>query len=137
METVLTRAVLERENHSFLGSGGRSEENGEYGFRPAFMDTQTRIIYRSCFADGRPAPFHLLDGLPDEVVLKRLPGGRVASVKESVVSGFVHNGRFFTREDAARCVEAQNRFTEDIASAHTTLDMRTARHPESPARGRA
>jgi hypothetical protein len=65
------------------------------------MDTQTRAVYASCFADGRPAPFHLLDGLPDEVVLERQPCGRVRSIKASVVSGFVLDGDFFTREEAA------------------------------------
>jgi hypothetical protein len=65
------------------------------------MDTQTRRVYPSLFADGRPAPFHMIDGLPDEVVMVRDTSGRVTSVKPSVVSGFLCMGRFFTREEAA------------------------------------
>lgn len=101
MEAALTDAVLGWENRRFFGSGGRSQENRACGFRPAFMDTQTRLVYASCFQDGRPAPFHLLDGLPDEVVLTRLPSGKVLAVKESVVSGFVRDGCFLTRDEAA------------------------------------
>ena len=104
MGMALTEAILGRENREFFGSGGRSQENHAYGFRPAFMDTQTRAVYASCFADGRPAPFHLLDGLPDDVVLDRQPSGKVVSVKESVVSGFVLDGCFLTRDEAAACV---------------------------------
>ena len=51
-----------------------------------------------------PAPVHLLDGLPEEVVVARHPCGRVEKVKASVVSGFVREARFYTREEAARCL---------------------------------
>jgi hypothetical protein len=98
---ALSKTVLERENNRYFGSGARSQENRPFGFRPAFMDTETGVVYDSCFADGRPAPFHLLDGLPDEVVLERGPRGSVLSVKPSVLSGFVLHQRFFTRDEAA------------------------------------
>lgn len=104
MQTTLSEAALKRENTWFRGTGGRSEENHGAGFRPAFLDAETRIIYASRFVDGMPAPFHLLDGLPDDVVLARHPCGRVAQVKASVVSGFVREARFYTREEAARCL---------------------------------
>lgn len=103
MATVLSQTTLENENHRFFGTGARSQENQTLGFRPAFMDAETGIVYRSCFSDGQPAPFHLLDGLPDEVVLTRNPFGRVATVKNSVVSGFLLDQRFYTREEAASC----------------------------------
>lgn len=51
-----------------------------------------------------PAPFHLLDELPGALVLARTESGRVAAVKDSVVSGFVLEGRFYTRERAAESV---------------------------------
>jgi hypothetical protein len=101
MATGLTEAALIRENHHFHGSGARSEENRAQGFRPAFMDTRTRAVYDSRFADGRPAPFHLLDGLPDEAVLARHPSGRAVRVQPSIVSGFVLEGRFLTRDEVA------------------------------------
>ena len=105
MEYAMTKETLKTENQVYWGTGGRSEENRSSGFRPAFMDMQTSHVYPSRFADGRPAPFHMLDGLPDEVVSARDVSGRVASIKSSVVSGFLRMGRFFTREEAAAAVD--------------------------------
>jgi hypothetical protein len=102
MSRELTRNVIQQENEAHAGTGGRSQENSGSGFRPAFFDCATCAIYPSRFADGRDAPFHLLDGLPDEVVIERSPEGRVVSAKSSLVSGFVRGGYFFTRSAAAR-----------------------------------
>jgi hypothetical protein len=98
----MSHEVLQRENVEFRGTGGRSQENASKGFRPAFMDRETLSIYPSRFADGRPAPMHLLDGMPSEVVVTRTASGRVAAVKSSIVSGFTLDGVFYTREAAAR-----------------------------------
>jgi hypothetical protein len=98
----LTEARLAHENATHRCTGGVSEESRSFGFRPAFMDSETLKVYPSRFADGRPAPFHALDGLPDDVVLARRAGGRVAAVKASVISGFLLGGRFYSREQAAR-----------------------------------
>lgn len=100
--------TLQRENGRFQGTGGVSQGNRSFGFRPAFFDGETAVVYLSRFADGQPAPFHLVDGLPDEVVLSRNPTGRVATVKRTLVSGFVLDGCFYTREQAARKVEELN-----------------------------
>lgn len=94
--------ALQYENRWFKGSGGVSAENRCLGFRPAFLDTQTQCVYVARFANGVPAPFHILDGLPDDVVLTRDQHGRVTSVKCTLVSGFVLDGRFYSREEAAR-----------------------------------
>lgn len=66
-----------------------------------FLDTQTGAVYRACFADGRPAPMHLLDGLPPAVVATRDTTGRVLALKSSVQAGFLCEERFYTREQAA------------------------------------
>jgi len=99
---AMTEQTLQRQNVEFLGTGGRSQENKSLGFRPAFIDEETAIVYPACFADGTPAPFHLLDGLPAEVVLTRSPQGRVTGVKPTIVAGFTLDGDFYTREAAAR-----------------------------------
>jgi hypothetical protein len=104
----MTEQVLVQENGRFRGTGGVSIENRARGFHPAFRDTQTNMIYLSRFVDGRGAPCHLLDGLPDEVVLVRDAAGRVAAVKATVASGFVCDGRFYTREEAARLVSGES-----------------------------
>jgi hypothetical protein len=71
-------------------------------FHAAFLDFDTQRIFPSRFADGRPAPLHLLDGLPDELVIDRAPSGRVIAAKASVIPGFVRDGYFYTRSAMAR-----------------------------------
>lgn len=97
----LTKTTLRRQTIAFRGTGGISEENGSCGFIPAFQDTETGAVYRARFADGRPAPMHLLDGLPSSVVVKRDESGKVAAIKSSLIAGFIRCGRFYTREQAA------------------------------------
>lgn len=104
MKRVMDQQTLRQENIQHHGTGGRSEENAGLGFSPAFYDFATQKIYPSLFADGRPAPCHLLDGLPDELVVDRTWSGRVTSVKATVISGFVRNGYFYTRTAAAKAV---------------------------------
>lgn len=48
---------------------------------------------------------HLLDGLPDDVVVDRAASGRVLAAKATLISGFERNGFFYTRSAAARAVE--------------------------------
>jgi hypothetical protein len=73
-----------------------------FGFQPAFLDWRTMRIYPSRHFDGRLAPYHLLEGLPDEVIADRLPSGRVAAAKSSLVTGYERDGFFYTRREAAR-----------------------------------
>jgi len=106
MNQAMTERVLRKENRVFRGRGGVSEENRSLGFQPAFFDADTGEVYASRYANGLPAPFHLLDGLPDELVLARHPTGRVSAVKQSITSGFVRDGLFFTREEASQHIAA-------------------------------
>ena len=106
MTRTMTPTRLSYENTVYRGKGGRSQENRHEGFRAAFLDTDTGLVHQSRFADGRPAPLHLLDGLPDSVVVQRGTSGRVLEVKASIVSGFARAGRFYTRDEAAFVVQA-------------------------------
>lgn len=101
---VLSMTVLQDQNKRYMNTGGRSQENHSEGFRPAFSDTSTGVVYPSCFADGRLAPMHLLDGLPKDVVLERTTSGRVIAVKDSIVAGFIRAGQFYTRAEAAAAI---------------------------------
>ena len=94
--------------------------NQGHGFGAAFRDAETGSIYGSCYADGRPAAVHLLDGLPESLVLARAVDGRVTVVKKTVVAGFVRNGRFYTREEAVQSVATE---AESVTSlgAHDPL----------------
>ena len=96
---------LEKENKQYSGTGGVSQENQHLGFSPAFMDECSGEVEISRFLNGLPAPFHLIDGLPETWVVARDAEGRVVEIKSSVISGFVRMGRFFTREEAAEMVQ--------------------------------
>ena len=98
----LNTCLLPPENGAAWGTGGISHENRPMGFRPAFYDPATNKVYLSRYVDGSPAPCHLLDGLPEEVILKRDTSGRVAMVKLTLVAGFLCNGVFYNREQANR-----------------------------------
>jgi hypothetical protein len=111
MKRVMTAELLREENVQHAGSGGRSQENAGLGFHPAFYDFATQGIYPSRFPDGRLAPVHLLDGLPDEIVVDRTANGRVTSLKATVISGFVRNGYFYTRAAAAKASSEWRRVT--------------------------
>lgn len=104
MRQALTMFTLLQENQIFRGTGGVSAANRAYRFVPAFQDTATGRHYVSRFADGRAAPCHLLEGLPDELVVERSERGTVTRIKDSVVSGFLRGARFYTRAEAAQIV---------------------------------
>jgi hypothetical protein len=105
--STITPTTLARENVHYLGTAGRSVGNRRQGFRPAFFDNDTGLVHPSRFADGRPAPVHVIDGLPPALVVARTSAGRVLEVKAGVVSGFVRDERFYTREEAMHAAEAE------------------------------
>lgn len=99
MAQRLSYEALEAQNRAYAGTNGISQENCCLGFAPAFLDRDTGRVFRSCMADGCPAPVHLLDGLPDDVVLTRDITGHVKAVKSSVIAGFIRDGFFYTRDE--------------------------------------
>ena len=101
MAQLMTSITLKTQNRRFAGTRGVSPENRGLGFLPGFMDQETGIIYLSCNVDGSLAPIHRMDGLPDEVIVTRTPTGRVAAVKGSLIAGFIRDGLFYTRDQAA------------------------------------
>lgn len=106
---MMTTQDLQDQNQCFQSTGGISEENSGLGFLPAFCDTQTGTVYLSRFKDGRLAPMHLLDGLPEELIMQHTPSGKVTVVKASVTAGFVYGGLFLTREQAAQAVREHDK----------------------------
>lgn len=84
-----------QENHQYVNTGGISENNRNQGFVPAFLDINTGHVYRSRFENGLPAPIHMLSGLPN-------------TIKNSVVSGFLLEEIFYTREEAAAAVKSMH-----------------------------
>ena len=99
-QATLSPAALRQQNRH-QRFGGRSEENRSNGFRPGFQDISTGRAYLSRYADGSLAPFHLLDGLPETLVIQRGTSQHVAALKASVIAGFIRWQHFYTREQAA------------------------------------
>lgn len=97
-------ADLAEQNKRHAGTGGVSQGNRALGFAPAFQDQASGEVFLSRFADGSPAPFHLLDGLPGHLVTARDAAGHPQRVVDRLVAGFVRCGRFYTREQAAQFV---------------------------------
>ncbi len=104
MAQTMTTCTLETENRTFAGSLGVSQRNRHMRFVPGFLDQETGSVYVSCRDDGTPCVVHILDGLPGHLVVKRNACGKVSSVKGSIVAGFLRDGRFYTREQAANVV---------------------------------
>jgi hypothetical protein len=77
---TFSKRYLEMKRAAHRGTGGTTAENRHLGFAPAFMDSSTGRVYQCTFADGRPAPFHVLDGLPDALVIARDRRGRPSRV---------------------------------------------------------
>ena len=97
----MNTTTLQRQNLAFRGTGGISPNNRKRGFCPAFRDNANGRVFLSRFANGSPAPLHVLDGLPDEVVIERGADGRPITVKQTVVAGFLSAETFYTRDQAA------------------------------------
>ena len=102
MNRSMTTDTLRHENARYRDSGGVSRNNRCAGFAPAFCDSATGRTELSRFASGSPAPCHLIDNLPKDWVVAHDAVGHTVAIKSSVVAGFVRNGRFYTREEAAR-----------------------------------
>jgi hypothetical protein len=102
MRGALTELALLNENALFANSGGISQHNRSLGFCPGYLNQATGEIAPSRYADGRLAPIHVLAGLPESWVESRDASGHVLAIDAAVVSGFIRNGCFYTREQAAR-----------------------------------
>ena len=98
---TFSKRYLELEEAAHRGTGGICAGNRHLGFVPAFLDSNTGKVFLSTYADGRPSLFHVLDGLPDELVVARDRQGRPSHVVGTVVSGFTLDNRFYTRAQAA------------------------------------
>lgn len=99
MSEPLSYSRLVAEATQYVGTGATSAESV---CTPAFRDDVSGRVYPATFADGRPAPLHLLAGLPDHLIAERDAGGRPIAAVASVTPGFIDGDRFFTREEMQR-----------------------------------
>lgn len=103
---TLTPKRLRQENRAFAGTSGVSANAAGQRFRPAFRDAETGRVESSRFEDGRLAPVHMICGLPEEWVIERDVDGHAVAIKAQIESGFVREGVFYTREEAASLLKA-------------------------------
>ena len=108
---LLTESKLERENQKFSGTSGVSHANRSSGFIPAFYDTETKQVEISRFHNGQPAPIHVIDGLPESWIVERNADSKAIAVKCSVIAGFIRDGLFYTRAQAAEAAENRGQTT--------------------------
>jgi hypothetical protein len=99
---VLTELSIRDENALFEHTRGVSANNHTLGYVPGYLNRLTGEQSRSRYADGSPAPIHLLDGLPEEWIETRDAQGRALRTCAGIVAGFIRDGRFYTREEAVR-----------------------------------
>jgi len=92
---------LSVENQQFARTCGLSANNAHQDFVPAFRNEETGEVALARFADGRVAPMHLIINLPEEWATARNSRGQISAVEDCVIAGFVHDGQFFTRAEAA------------------------------------
>lgn len=88
------------QNLRYRGSKGISQGNRQFGFVPAFYDSVSRIVYLSCYANGNPAPVHILAGLPQHLIRDRVLTEAMDNAKNTLIVGFVFDQQFFTRQQA-------------------------------------
>jgi len=92
---------LSVENQQFARTCGLSANNANQDFVPAFRNEETGEVALARFADGRAAPMHLIINLPEDWATARNSRGQISAVLDCVIAGFVHEGQFFTRAEAA------------------------------------
>ncbi|HKI75245.1 MAG TPA: hypothetical protein VJ998_11390 [Pseudomonadales bacterium] len=89
------------ENLAFSGTSGVSDQTRASGFQPAFKDLQTGRVEIARTRIGLPATCHMIDWLPRDWARTLSHNGRVSSLRSGIISGFVRQGVFFTREELA------------------------------------
>lgn len=99
---VLTEISLRHENALYANTRGISQRNRSNGFRPGYLNRVSGETVLSRFADGSLAPIHVLDGLPHAWIVDRDADGRAIKASAEVISGFLRDGVFYTREEAIR-----------------------------------
>jgi hypothetical protein len=104
----MTMREVDEGTEAYRGKGGISAETRGSGFQAAFRDNETGevAIPMTDLGGGRtsPAGVHVFDGLPDSFVTERDDYGDPIAVKGSVEAGFVKDGEFYTRDEAAAAV---------------------------------
>ncbi|HIG39717.1 MAG: hypothetical protein ABGY96_17870 [bacterium] len=97
-DVAMDHETLKSESLKYAGTPGVSMHCDARRFKPAFLDKSTGRIEISRLNNGRPAPVHIINWLPAEWAISFFRDGSVKSLKRSVISGFVCDTVFYTRD---------------------------------------
>ncbi len=101
----MNQQTLSQENGRFEGTAGVSQNNRSAGFTPAFQDRATGRVELARLATGSVATMHVISWLPAAWAKAFDADGKIIELKDDVVCGFVRDGEFFTREQAAQLLQ--------------------------------
>lgn len=98
-----TQEFVHKQSIPYLGTCGESATACEQRFVPAFRNHTDGQVELARLPNGKPAAMHLICGLPHAWARKLDDAGSVVELIDTVEAGFVRNGRFYTRAEAAAC----------------------------------
>ena len=93
--------TLQLENIAFSDTVGVSRNNRKSGFTPAFLNKKTGLIEIARLKNGQPSPMHIISWLPKTWASRLASDGSVESLKPEIITGFVRDGIFYTRQQTA------------------------------------
>ncbi len=96
-----TQVDVTFESVSYVGTCGESKTAQQARFVPAFRCEKDGRVEVARLASGKPAAMHLIVGLPPEWAAQCDDEGRVCELKSGITAGFLREGRFYTRAEAA------------------------------------
>jgi hypothetical protein len=96
-----TQESVQQESVEFAGTCGESATATQSRFHPAFRNEADGRVEVARMPNGQPAAMHLISALPESWAAKLDDDGHVVELIEGIVAGFVRDGRFYTREEAA------------------------------------
>ena len=93
----MNKLTLIAQNRQFEGTRGTSQYAGPT-FRPAFLDKHTGRVEIARYFGGKPAPVHVISGLPRAWAEQLDESGAVAALRDGIIAGFESDGVFYTRD---------------------------------------
>ena len=104
---------MQIESTSIAHAGNRHKDNPisfldlAFGFLPAFRDLKDGRTHLASTQEGNSASMHILDGLPLEWAEEIDNHGRIITLKDGIMAGFMRGERFFTLDELrARSADA-------------------------------
>ena len=102
MATYRNQRAITAESEPYDGTCGESRVACQNRFAPAFCNRADGRVELARLPNGNPAPMHLITALPQAWAARCDAKGHVLALIDSIEAGFVKNGRFYSREEAAR-----------------------------------